>query len=283
MKRWRSMVAMLATFLVAGCVGTDVGNPQDEPEQKAEVELRFAGYQETERGALELAGGAQVDSAWIGLGQFRFRRATRCEEDGALDVAEPIAVDLLADQPSYDPPMFTKPAGDYCQLDLGFAHIGAQTLPSNAPEALVDNSMVVEGQRSDGVRFKVHSRLDKQFYLQRALSNFTLEEGQQTLIVGFALNRWINTRKLNAIEGEDPILIDEDHHPDLLAEFQDAVQGSADLYEDANRNGRLDGDEQRDSMAQGGQSSANGDENATDGGRGDAAGEGQDQIPDVGL
>lgn len=279
MTRWKSLIAVLATLLTTGCVGTDVGNPQDEPEQKAEVELRFAGYQESERDALTLAGGAKIDAAWLGLDRFRFRQASQCAEEGAFDVAEPIAVDLLADEPSYDPPMFTKPVGDYCQLDLGLARIGAPALPSNAPEALAENSMVVEGERSDGVRFKIHSRLDKQFYLQGALENFTLVEGQQTLIVGFALNRWINTRKLNDIEDEDPILIDEDHHADLLAEFQDAVQTSANLYEDANRNGELDGEEQRDSMAQGSQSSENGGQNAAD-----AGDEGQGQVPDdIGL
>ncbi len=248
----RVSLAILLLLLIAApsCVGTDVGNPQQD---KADVELEFAGYAETQQSALTLESDLQIERAWIVLSQFRFQSESECGTDGPFDATEPVVVDLLADEPSYEAPIFTKPAGDYCKLDLGFTSLEADQLPEGAPSDLAGLSVLVEGQRADGVEFRFEGEFDELFHLNGAVQSFRLEEGRQHLIVGFALNEWINESKLDRIEDEAPILINSESNSEFLGDFSASVKRSANLFRDENGNRRLDADERGQAIASGAQ------------------------------
>lgn len=242
---------LLVLFALSACVGTDVGNPQDEPEEEAEVELHFSGYEQSTSSALVLEERTRIDSAWVVLEEFRFQQSSNCGEDGEFDDSEPLVVDLLASEETYEPPFFIKAAGEYCRLDIGFAHVGADQLPQGAPQRLADHSIVVEGERADGVSFSIQGDFDDDLHLSGAMESFRLEEGRQSLIIGFALDAWIDEGELEDIDDEDPIIIDRANHANLLEDFHKQVKRSAGLFRDQNDNARLDPDEQRNSMAEG--------------------------------
>ncbi len=271
---------LLVIFALSACVGTDVGNPQDEPEEDAEVELHFSGYEQTTSNALVLEERTRIDSAWIVLDEFQFQQSSNCGEDGERNVTEPLVIDLLAGEPTYEPPFFIKQVGEYCRLDIGFARVGADQLPRSAPERLADHAIVVEGERADGVAFSIQGDFDDRLHLTGALQSFELEEGRQSLIVGFALNAWIDEGELGDIEDEDPIVIDSANHRELLDDFYKEVKRSAGLFRDENDNAKLDPDEQRDSMAEGRDEIP--DNNGRDEAERDAGADG-DRAPDGGL
>jgi hypothetical protein len=242
-------ILIAASLALFSCVGTDVGNPAED--EKAEVELHFSGYEETRAGALVLDDGTRLDEAWLGLGSFRFQAASDCDGEAPFDAAGPVAVDLLADDPSYDAPLFTKPVTQYCKLDVGFAPLSADRLPAGAPAGLEGRSLYVEGERADGVSFRIEVASDRPFKLNGAAENFELVEGEQILIVGFALDEWISGDRLDAIDDEEPIVINAESNAELLGPILASVKRSARLFRDKNENRRLDPDEQRSPIAEG--------------------------------
>lgn len=258
MKRITLHILLAIMLLAPSCVGTDVGNPQDEPTQ---VELDFTGYAETQSGALVLESNARIDTAWVVLSQFRFRNVDDCEtEDLPYDVTEPVVVDLLADEPTYLSPVFAKPAGEYCKLDVGFATVDAEALPDSAPAGLAGVSVLVEGVRADGVEFRIEAGVDDDFELKGALHDFELV-GEQNLIVAFALDGWLNESQLDKIDGQDPIVISETQNAELMGSFRSSVKRSARLFRDENNNRRLDANEKGQAIASSAQENGNGQNN----------------------
>jgi hypothetical protein len=241
---------MFTLAFSSSCVATDVGNPQDG---KVDVKMDFTGYEQARESALTLDSDARIDTAWIVLSQFRFQSAEECGGETPYDVTEAVVIDLLASEPSYRAPMFTKPAGDYCKLDIGFGSVTADQLPEAAPAGLAERSVLVEGARSDGVEFRIEAGFEGIFHLNGSLQSFKLEETSKHLIVGFALNEWLNEPKLDAVRDEDPIIIDAQTHPEMLADFKAAVWRSARLFRDRNDNRRLDAAEQGEAVARGAQ------------------------------
>jgi hypothetical protein len=269
------LILFCFSLAITSCVATDVGNPEDE---KVDVELDFSGYEQTQAGALTLESDARIDSAWIVLSQFRFQSKSACGEEGPFDATEPVVIDLLASEPTYELPMFTKKAGDYCKLDIGFSNVPAEELPESAPAGLADQSVYVTGARSDGVEFRIEAEFDTLFHLNGALQSFKLEQGSNHLIVGFALDAWLNEPKLDAVRGEDPIIINATTRPEMLADFEAAVGRSTRLFRDRNENRRLDADEQGEVMAAGAQERQNNQSTDRQGQQRDG---GSESAPDV--
>lgn len=254
-------------FLAMSCVGTDVGNPQDEP---AQIELEFAGYAETQAGGLTLESGLRIDSVWMVLSQFRFRSVDDCETEALpYDITEPVIVDLLAGEPTYEAPTFTKPAGEYCKLDIGFSRVSADALPDSAPRELAGLSVLVEGARADGVEFRIEADMDDEFELKGALKDFELT-GEQHLIIAFALDTWLNEAQLDNVNDQDPIVINAQQNSELMGSFRASLKRSARLFRDNNNNRRLDANEKGQAIASSAQQSnpsSNGQDVADDAGQ----------------
>lgn len=242
-------VALLVSF--AGCVGTDVGNPAQDDKDPATVELDFDSYEQTEQQALTLANGLTIDRAWVALGDLRFIEADGCTYDGLTDWDQPVVVELISGQLITGPPSITRDAGAYCGLHVEFDKDLGATAPAGAPAALADNAVIVEGTRRDGTSFVIRAPFNDKFRLGATGQPFTLEEGPQKMVVGFAINTWLDEVELDAISGEDPILIDQTNHPDVLADFRRALKMSTGLFRDADANGQVDPDERRDALARG--------------------------------
>ncbi len=239
---------MLAVCLgLAGCVGTDVGNPQDE---SAEVELDVKGYDGSDPNALTLPSGLRIDSAWISLSQFEFRQANACTTSGDV-VEQPILVDLISNQTATDRPLFSIPAGDYCRLDAGFVPWSTD-VPEGAPSDIAGYSVVIEGARADGTEFTVRSDMDMALQLNAQNGAFGLEIGAQSLIIGFAVDEWFNETALDAIDaGGSEIVINPSNNPAIYGQFNAALRRSGRLFRDANADHALNMSERAEALARG--------------------------------
>ncbi len=249
MKLSPTTTLLVLTVGLAACTGTDVGNPQTGT---ANVELNFTGYDTTQqRNALTLSNGYEIESAWVGLQGFGAKQASNCDANTEVDSDETVVLDLIGHTSDYAAPRFQKTAGDFCRFDLTFHKLGASELPAAAPADLADHSVVVRGRRDDGVEFVVHSDLADSVPLHSPSTTFHLDAGDDYLLVGFALDEWFDAGQIAAITGEDPIVIDADHHPDLLTNFETAIKTSATLFKDLDGDGNLDANEFTEVLADG--------------------------------
>lgn len=255
----KAAYVLLAAGLVA-CTGTDVGNPEDG---KAEVEVNLAGYDSQPRGALTLGNGYEIKSAWLGLHGFGVKRASDCGSAAAVGDDSTVVLDLIGQPRDYTPPYFETPAGRFCRFDMSFRQLDAAEVPSQAPPEMAGYSILVRGRRADGVEFVIRSTTGEHLPLAAANSAFRLPSGRQNVIVGFEINAWLNASRLDQIDGEDPIVVDIDHHRGVLESFESAVKTSTRLFDDVDGDGNLDADEFDDVLASGA-NGAGGSANAND-------------------
>jgi hypothetical protein len=239
-------VLLFVGATLPGCVGTDVGNPETD------VEVDVKGYDDSDTApnALTLPSGLRIESAWISMSQFEFRRGEDCSKSTDI-VDQPILVDVIANQTVSERPMFSTDAGDYCRLDAGFVPWETD-VPEGAPDAIEGYSVVVEGARADGTDFIVRSDMDMPLQLADQNSVFALREGTERLIIGFAVNEWFNENLLDMIDAdEEPIIIDSSSHPAVYAQFNNALRRSSRLFRDSNADNALDISELASALARG--------------------------------
>ncbi|MGM0557953.1 MAG: hypothetical protein ACQEVA_16325 [Myxococcota bacterium] len=231
---------------LSGCVGTDVGNPQ-EP---SEVELDVKGYDDSNPNALTLPSGLRIDSAWLSMNQFEFRRGENCGSSTGV-VEQPILVDVISNETVTERPMFTTPAGDYCRFDAGFVPWSGD-VPEGAPADMAGYSVLIEGARSDGTEFVVRSDMDMPLQLASQNSAFALREGPESLLIGFALNEWFNETTLDNIEANgEQIVIDSNSNASIYGQFNAALRRSSGLFRDENADNALDMSERASELARG--------------------------------
>jgi hypothetical protein len=237
---------ILVCLVLPGCVGTDVGNPQDG----SEVELDAKGYESTNTSALTLPSGLRIDAAWISLSQFEFRSSEECATQEAV-VEQPILVDVIANRTVTERPRLSVPPGNYCRLDAGFIPWSGD-VPDGAPESVSGYSVVVEGARADGAEFILRSDMDMSLILNARNGAFALSDGAESLIIGFAVDMWFNENTLDAIDaGDGRIEIGPNSNPSVYNQFNAALRRSAHLYRDANRDNALGMSERAEALARG--------------------------------
>lgn len=220
---------LLSSLLaLCACVGTEVGNPQDD----VAVSVAVTGYQRPQLAQLTLSTGVQIDSAWLIVEELELREAATCEDIGRTRLASPVAVDLLA---APAPLMLAAAQARYCRMEVKIGRVDA--LPAGAPADLADHAIVARGRRADGVPFVLRSRLQEAL---RVRGDFSLDGPEAGLVLAFSLDQWLSPAVLDAatpVGGQ--LLIDEDNNEAALAAFEAAVARSADLFRDANRDGLL--------------------------------------------
>jgi hypothetical protein len=238
----------LLALMIAGCVGTEVGNPQDT----SKVSVDLTAYERQIRGALTLANGIEIEQAWLVFEELSLRSAANCQEseddDGEFEIEHAFAVELISGQqfPAIAP--FDKQATEYCRLEMDLADADLSVLPEGVPAELAEMSILVRGKRDDGTPFTLRDDFNDTFRLD---GPFSLEAGIEPLVVAFALDDWLSPAQLDEAEGDAQIVIDKDTNADLLDPFRDSVRRSAALFRDANGDGELQDDERDAPLATG--------------------------------
>lgn len=221
--------------VLASCL-TETGNP--ELQARVTLAARTSAPDQVRVGAE--VDGLAVHEAWVSIERLRFVQGEVCDVPGEVEIdAPPVVADVVPGEVVE----FPARAGGYCRVRLRFEE--AESVPGDAPPALADRTIVVTGQRADGVPFTIVT--DEDFEIDLRVKDggapFTLEEGRDALILAFDVAAWLDGVPLDeaTVTGGE-ILVSEASNPSLLAAFEANTQRVFDLFEDPDGDGRLDDD-----------------------------------------
>lgn len=246
----KSIIAVIfALFLGAGaCVGTEIGNPQDDEESQVTVQVQ--GMELGAEGALTLSSGVEITEAWVVVEEVRFFTGAGCDQDLDSDFDTTSVVELISgtEYPGYDES--TMVSGSYCRVEMTIGDIDVDDLPEEVPLEMQDRSILIRGTSPEGVAFELVYDSSETLELHGL---FTLESNRQALFVIFALDQWLTPEQLDEVEeGENGLLlITDDTEPDILDEFVEVFLRSAILVRDENDDGVLQDAELSAALARG--------------------------------
>lgn len=234
--RYLFLSLLLATATLTGCVGTDIGNP----EQDSEVTLDYEGYESEDPGALVLDSGITLEAAWIVVEAVQLSEVDGgCTPPDNPDVQGPLVVELLTRREHPNTPVFTRLATDYCGLELRLTTATADILPADAPPELVGQSVLLSGLRADNLPFTLLADFNDSLSLSPNGDSFSLLPERDHLILAFDLRGWIDASLLDGLLNLLGPITDATA-PDLIAGLRASLTGSIHLYRDSNDNGILD-------------------------------------------
>ncbi len=247
--RWTTLLVAV-TVAASGCVGTDVGNPQDdspEDREKTDAELRFEGVDRPPQPkALTLPGGFVLDEAWMAVDGAGLRPDGECSERAPRQADRSLVVDLLADETTRRTVLPEVEAGRYCGLDVYLAPVSESEHDEtdSLPGAMVGHSVLLAGERGDGTEFRLEADLERRIAIRADAEGFVLSPDRRQFLLVAALRSWIDRERLDEFaDGDGPIVIDAERHPDAYEHFREAVGETIFLYRDTNGNGQLEPDE----------------------------------------
>ena len=221
--------------LLSGCV-TETGNPE------LDVQLRAGANSSRDRVAVSSLPTVTVESAWVILGDVRLVEGSACDTPDEIEhTAEgPFETNLLAEVPEviHIPAVGT----DYCRVRVRLDDANGLAA---GPDGLDDHSVYLSGTRGDGLPFVIRSRSGFEVDLRSRGEPFSLEVGAADLLLAFDLGTWLDGVDLDGATPTDGVVtVDEDHEPDLLDAFEDAVDAAMALLRDPGSDGQLDDDDE---------------------------------------
>lgn len=229
------MIRALPLLVLLGACVTETGNPE-----LVDVELRAAATSASGKAAV--AAGTRVTTAWVLIGDVRLVEGTTCDAPGEIEhTAEgPFETDLLAGSP--EAIHIDASASSYCRLRV---RLDKADGVAEAPAALDDHSVLLEGVRADGTPFEIRSRAGFEAELRSRGEPFTIDAGRDQLLLAFDLDTWLGGVDLAGAEvGDDgTVTVDEDHNRDQLDQFEDQLEAVMALHADASGDGELDADD----------------------------------------
>lgn len=232
MKLLRGLTTLFVLLAVA-CTGTETGNPSADTQLT--LRARSADSQVVTIGTDQ--GRIRVTAAWVSLGPISL---VACDA-AASEVLRPIAEDIVA---APAPRAFETEGDVYCGLGTRYDRASGE-LPGGAPVELPGRSLVVIGQRNDGVGFRLATELSAPVSLAATAPGFSVDALEHSLILAFDLASWFDTVDLTVatLETDGSIRVDAQRNPALLGAFDAGIGGSATLHHDIDHDGELDADE----------------------------------------
>ena len=193
-------------------------------------------------GSLSL-GTSRIDAIWISMKDLRFREESPCDKAIQTYAQGPVTGELVGGAVSGLPESATTTVGRYCRFELTLRRSRAKS--AGAPLDLRRASIQVLGQRADGVRFVIRTRLDIVLSLQAIDERgFAIVEGTNRLFLAVDAARWMAGIDFTVAEisHEGPnavIRIDDKSNPDLLTVFQKNLPSGLSLFRDVDGDGVL--------------------------------------------
>lgn len=231
----RHLIPNLLVLLVS-CVATETGNPV------APVEMTLLGQSSDPSVVVgDGAEGLRVEEAWVVLGRVRFVASETCEKDDRdrSDWEGRQVFDLVR---AADRLTFALADMTYCRVRIEFTRFDDPP-PPGVREDLEGHSIVIAGRRGDGVPFVIRSREHPELEIRAV--NGAFEIGPR-LLLAFDFGVWMSGLDLDSLEPVDGMVqIDEGRNVDRLRQFEQAVEGSLELFRDDDENGELNDDERR--------------------------------------
>jgi hypothetical protein len=268
MERKNVLIGCLwACFLwLGGCAtqaGTDTGNP-------AFVGIQFVGIQKSSPEKFStkfLPFGITLTEARIVLKEIDLEPLVSCQtEEGTIrpesidvevDFVGPFVVDLLDNTSIPNVDNIQVPPGRYCEVELNFDKLEKENVPDgiSPDDPIVENALLIQGMRQDGIPFLVRFKEDDRFKLEgRSPIGFTIAGDRQItqFFVSFDFNTWFTGVDLeSAVLSDGVILIDDENNAALKALIVENIIHSSRLFKDLNNDGVLEDDESNDDLVLG--------------------------------
>lgn len=267
MRTWLAKFCILPGLLLAGCVGTIVGNPQEEdgasaPDtspQEAQVVFDFVDYgggggtPDTQPGntaepptdpPVERQGQVELLEAWMVFDQIRILEAGRCAPELGVALSQRVVVELIEGRELPTRPGFNHALASVCDVSFRISHLSAGELPAGAPAELAERSLLIKGLRGDGTPFSIQAQLDEELRFDSSALPFDLGSGTQRFVVGFPLEAIVSTVSLDTIPaGAEEIQINETSHRNVFDRVLAQLLSQPILTRDLNEDGAVDPDE----------------------------------------
>jgi hypothetical protein len=227
------LLGLIAALSLIACTGTETGNPSAQ----GSFALR-ARSGDTQGVTIGTAGGrVRVDSVWLSLGAISL---SACDGP-ATEVAGAAVQDLVA---APEASRFDRELESYCGLATRYV-LASGPLPNGAPADLASRSVLVIGQRNDGVAFRLASELAEPVALSVPAPGFPVDDASHSLILAFDLATWFTSVDLSTatVEPDGTIRVDAQHNATLRTSFDAGLGVSTSLHHDLNHDGHLDSDE----------------------------------------
>lgn len=223
----------LALALSAACAPTETGNPSFTTTTSASL---VAYSSDTNVIAIGGTTGLRVDRLFVSYARIDLSDCHGAAPE--IGVVGPFADDLTARPPAEHELDTTLES--FCRIDIPLV-LGEPTT------ALPGNVMLVEGHRADGVGFRLRSAALRHFVLDTTPAGVPLGQASQRLLVAFDVSRWFASLDLDlaSVSADGTIQIDQAENTAILAAFETALEHSASLHRDDDRDGIVDPEETR--------------------------------------
>ena len=234
--------ALVGALGLGACAGTETGNPSFNGS------LGYDAYSSAPRiVALTRSAPApealRVDNAWLVLGDVELLTGAACAaaESSSAHVPGLGAGDHAGGHAPVTP--FELDAGQYCGARLPFVLAGDK-LPSQAPDSLRQESIVLRGKLPDGRDFELRSTWQTSVLLRAHDASFVLDGAHAGVVIGFDVAKWLGELDWSqaSADGSGRVLVSADQNSALLRSFEQALPLGIALFRDADHDGVLDAD-----------------------------------------
>ena len=241
----RGWVMLFLGTLLLRCGGSSVPNPGSE------IGLHIIGDPGDRISRLApraQAGGITFTRAEIVLSRIKVKSQSQCAGGSSSSNVEfegPFVVDLLTNVSRPNVAEIGIEPGTYCRLELRMDRMEEDELPAavDPSEDIVGRSLIVEGQRGDGVPFVAYLEADSEFKIQSPNGFAIGTNPEEDLLVVFRLADWFAGIDLDAADVESGVVtLSEGKNQTLLEDLIHNVKKSAELFRDNDADGRLDDD-----------------------------------------
>lgn len=270
-------IAAIASLLLsqAGCSGGTPATGGTETGNTTALSIRVVGYRSSQLVPLGLpglpaltVGDLEITTAEVVLDRLTFQPFSACDSGGESEGAEeirfdgPFVVDLLDPTALSGLEDVAIAAGRYCKIQLVFKKLEGD-LPSGVSpsDPIVNRSILIEGDRSDGTNFQMTTEIDEEFKLENEATGFLIDaaSGVRIFFIAFDLDQWFTGVDLadpsvdvsTDGSGQPLILINDANNETIQETIEENMKVSADLFKDSDEDEQLDPEEEEDSLAEG--------------------------------
>jgi hypothetical protein len=229
---------LIVVYVICCAGGTETGNPF----RPIPIELQVRSTDPQTVAISQGTGGTVIEQAWFAIGVISFIREGQCSEFAEIDypVGESLVTADFTDEKTVVE--IDIESGSYCGVIVTLQKRTTE-LPDGAPPELGDHSVVLVGQRADGVSFILaHPEQDELEIINQVSGPFSVGPSEDPLSLSFDMAILLKDVNLDAAEldPDGTIHIDEQSNRELLDGFEYNLECALTLYTDADDNGELD-------------------------------------------
>lgn len=222
----RATALCLVSILLAGCAGTETGNPSVAP---ITMGLRTTDPDIATPGP---GSGVGIEEAWLAAASLRTIEGAACDA-----VARPPAVVDAEGELVVGVATEGLPAGSFCGVHVELQ--ASDALPPGAPEASRGRALFVRGASADGVAFEIALDGPTTLELRTPGGALAVADGD-AFVLTFDVARWLSTGAIEAVTPDvDGVRRIEAGDTELGA-FEAGLVSSGELYSDLDADGVLD-------------------------------------------